>query len=184
MLKLIASKRGVGPLTPQFIVLYVLAAIVTLIFYLVLQGYTAQSVPALIIENEKEINQDYLADILLTLPNWNDEQMCLAKSEETSSGEIIYPGLVPEWKLDEMRDAGRTDLGGTRMCVTMPNKNRNLDWGAIISDMENGNSWNLNTAETSADGKASVERLLAIEYPTGIVHVGRLQLWICKGSCA
>lgn len=183
------SKKAVGPLTPQFIVLYVLAAIVTLVFYLVMQGYAAQSVPRLVIENELEVNQEYLADLLVTLPNSNSQQFCLAKSTDTQQGEIIYPGLLPSTKLDAMQNAGRTAGGGTRMCVTLPENEgvyyaKNLDWGAIVNDTERTNAvWHINTAATSAKGKSAVERLVAIEYPSGIVHTGKVQLWVCEGAC-
>jgi len=192
------SKKAVGLMTPQFIVLYVLAAVVTLVFYLVLQGYAAQSTPQLVIENEVEVAQSYLAEALISLPNWNAEQLCLAKSEILDGKETIYPGLVQKTRLDAMQAIGRDPAsGGTRMCASMYrpysldsgkilliDRRNNLDWGAIVTDLENSNSWHLNTAETTAEGKNTVERIIAIEYPTGVVHAGKLQLWICEEECA
>lgn len=191
------SKKAVGLMTPQFIVLYVLAAVVTLVFYLVLQGYAAQSTPQLVIENEVEVEQAYLADALISLPNWNSEQLCLAKSEMVDGKETIYPGLVQVSRLNDMQGKGRSPAGGgTRMCASMYrpysldsdaiiviDRRDNLDWGAIVTDLENSNSWHLNTAETTAEGKNTVERTIAIEYPGSIVHAGKLQLWICEGEC-
>ncbi len=182
------SKKAVGPMTPTFIVLYVLAAVVTLVFYLVIQGYAAQSTPALIVENEFEVQQNYITDALITLPNWGQEHMCLAKSEIIAEKEVIYPGLVPSWKLDEMQSKGRIPIDdASRMCLRMPRgtdpHSMTLDWGAIVNDSENTNGWHLNTIETTAEGKNTVERAIAIEYPNGVVHVGKLQLWVCERDC-
>jgi len=183
------SKKAVGLMTPQFIVLYVLAAVTMLVFYLVIQGYAAQSTPSLVIENEMELQQGYLADALITLPNWGQEHMCLAKSEMLDGKEVIYPGLVPSWKLDEMQSKGRITIvdDANRMCLRMPRgsdvHSMTLDWGAIVNDSENTSGWKLNTIETTTEGKNTVERTIAIEYPNGVVHVGKMQLWVCAQDC-
>lgn len=172
MLKRFTNRRGLGPFTLPEIVLYVVAAIAMLIFVLVLMGYAGSTVPRMVIVNEEQMLSNYMADAMVTLPNWDGECGCLAKSSNITGKEVIYPGLLPKWKLDKM--------------TLNPNCNEHICMIPFFIDETAGAAIHVsvtdietNTAlmvvgQTSFKSNTSVTRLVAIEYPNGIVHAGRL----------
>lgn len=171
------NKRGLGPFTLPEIVLYILSAVAMLIFILVLTGYAGSTVPKMVIPNEKQMLTNQVADALISLPNWDGECGCLAKSTITPEGEVIYPGLIQEWRLDEMASSTCIEkhFCTVQYFVDRPESIYTYIW---VNDLENGNSWAIQPSVHDVKGPR-VNRLVGIEYPDGRVHAGKMtvQIW-------
>lgn len=168
------NRRGLGPFTIPIILLHIVSAIVLLIFLLVLTGYVGVAVPKLSIANEEGLLSNYVADALISLPNWDGECGCLAKSTITPEGEVIYPGLIPLWKLEKINGIWSKCHNEVRFCTVPYFIDKEVAGVAIIvRDLENNGGWN--TWGGGSNGENStVTRLVGIEYPDGRVHAGRL----------
>lgn len=178
------NRRGLGPFTLPMIVLYIVSAVAMLIFVLVLLGYAGSTVPKMLIPNEGQLLANYIADALISLPNWDGECGCLAKSINTPQGEVIYPGLIPKWKLEKIQGTVGIDMcdSHTNFC-TVPyfiDQDRGAKIFLSVYDFENRNLWSVPyTTATICERNVSVNRLVAIEYENGIVHAGRLSVGVC-----
>lgn len=171
------NRRGLGPFTLPEIVLYIVSAIAMLVFILVLMGYAGNTVPKMVVSNEKQMLTNQVADALINLPNWDGECGCLAKSTITPQGEVIYPGLIPEWKLDEMASSTCIE----KHFCTIPyfvDRTESVYTYIWVKDLENGDDWAIQPAIHDVKGPR-ISRLVGIEYSNGIVHAGKMtvQLW-------
>ncbi len=171
-MRVIGSKKGIGPLTPQFIVLYIVAAVLTLVFYLMITAYASQSMPKLVYANPLDLERDRMADAIVSLPAWDGYCGCLAKTVENSGKVIAFPGLVPTWKLDNMS----ANCGGDRyrkddqdICVSATAElygGKGIYWTAEVTDLETGGNWTIRDEPADYRYKSmATPRYIAIEYP-------------------
>ncbi len=169
------NRKGLGPFTLPEIVLYIVAAIAMLIFTLVLTGYAGKTVPKMSMPNERQLLANYVADALISLPNWDGECGCLAKSVSTPEGEVIYPGLIPEWKLESLD----TDCRGRKRFCTIPYL-IDKEWAGVfitVTDLETSPAkiWTTTRVSGSSESEdTKVYRLVGIEYEDGRVHAGKI----------
>lgn len=171
------NRRGLGPFTLPMILLYIVSAVAMLIFILVLLGYMKSNVPRLFIPNEGQMLANYVADALISLPNWDGKCGCLAKSVNTPEGEVIYPGLLPTWKLEALRTNGCENF------CTLPyfiDQTKAAKMWIVVKDLDRDVVF-VGGSGTSDQENITITRLVAIEDEHGIVHAGRMSVSVYYG---
>lgn len=174
------NKRGLGPMTLPKIVLYILCAIAFLIFLWVFTSYSGSTIPKMSIANGEEMITNYVADALVSLPNWDGECGCLAKSVSTPQGEIIYPGLIPSWKLDKMKILSAPNIcTNVHFCAVpyLTDKTKNVYFYVMVDDLDESAvsfEWGFGDEIAHSYAGPQISRLVAIEYPDGRIHAGKV----------
>lgn len=172
------NNRGLGPFTLPEIVLYIVSAIAMLIFLLVLMGYAGSTVPKMALVNEEQMLSNYATDAFVTLPNWDGDCGCFAKSENLFGSEIIYPGLIPSWKLDRLEALPRDCNYHACSVPFFIDENQGAGIFIYVKDLETLADWENLYVNSFNTTNLTINRFVGIEYPNGIVHAGRFSVTV------